>query len=80
MANKLVDGKQMTVRWHIDDLMISHVSQCKILKFVKCIKDIYGDNLAKNVGMTHNYLGTTFDYAFKGEVQINTCKYLSKVI
>jgi hypothetical protein len=80
VANKLIDGKQMTVRWLVDDLMISHVNQDKILKFVKCIKDIYGDNLAKNVGMTHNYLGMTFDYAFKREVQINMCKYLSKVI
>ncbi len=80
VANKLVDGKQMTVRWHVDDLMISHVNQDKILKFVKCIKDIYGDNLAKNVGMTHNYLGMTFDYAFKRDVRINMCKYLSKVI
>jgi hypothetical protein len=80
MANKLVDGKQMTVRWHLDDLMISHVNQDKILKFVKCIKDIYGDNLAKNVGMTHDYLGMTFDYAFEREVRINMCKYLSKVI
>jgi hypothetical protein len=48
VANKLVDGKQMIVRWHVDDLMINHVNQDKILKFVKCIKDIYGDNLAKN--------------------------------
>jgi hypothetical protein len=80
VANKVMDGKQMTVRWHIDDLVISHVNQYKILKFVKCIKDTYGDNLAKNVGMTHNYLGMTFDYAFKGKVRINMCKYLSKVI
>jgi hypothetical protein len=30
VANKVVDGTQMTVRWHVDDLIISHVSQCKI--------------------------------------------------
>jgi hypothetical protein len=80
VANKLGDGKQMTVRWHVDDLMISHVNQDKILKFVKCIKDIYGDNLAENVGMTYDYLGMTFDYAFKREVRINMCKYLLKVM
>ncbi len=80
VANKHADGKQITVRWHIDDLMISHANQDKILKFVKCIKDIYGDKLAKNVGMTHNYLGMTFDYAFEREVQINMSIYLSKVI
>ena len=75
-----MDGTQTTVRWHVDDLMISHVSQCKILKFVRHIKDIYGDNLAEYVGTTHHYLGTTFDYAFETEVRINLCKYLSKVI
>jgi hypothetical protein len=41
VANKLVDEKQMTVRWHVDDLMISHVDKGKILKFVRWIKDIY---------------------------------------
>ncbi len=34
---------KMTVRWHVDDLMISHASQCKILEFVRYIKDIYGE-------------------------------------
>jgi hypothetical protein len=47
---------------------------------VRYIKDIYGDILTKNVGMAHDYLGMTFDYAFEGEVRINMCKYLSKVI
>jgi hypothetical protein len=73
MAKKLVDRKQMTVRWHIDNLMISHVNQVKILKFVKCIKDIHGDNLAENLGMTHNYLGMTFDYVFEREVCKSIC-------
>jgi hypothetical protein len=80
VANKVVNGMQMTVRWHVDDLMISHISERKILEFVRHIKDIYGDNLAKNVGMTHDYLRMTFDYAFEGEVRINMCKNLSKVI
>ena len=80
VANKLVDEKQMTVRWHVDDLMISHVNKGEILKFVRCIKDIYGDNLVENVGKVHDYLGMTFDYAFGGEVRINMCKYLSSII
>ncbi len=68
VANKLVDGKQMTVRRHINDLMISHVNQGEIFKFVRCIKDIYEDNLAENVGTIHDYLGITFDYELEGEV------------
>ena len=80
VANKLVNKRQMTVRWHVDDLMISHVDKGEILKFVKCIKDIYGENLVENVGKVHDYLGMTFDYAFGGEVRINMCKYLSSII
>jgi len=38
MANKLVSRKQMTVRWNIDDLMISHIDKSEILKFVRCKK------------------------------------------
>jgi hypothetical protein len=48
VANKVVNGTQMTVRWHVHDLMISHITQREILEFVRHIKDIYGDNLAKN--------------------------------
>ena len=80
VANKHVDEKQMTVRWHIDDLMISHVDKGEILEFVRCIKEIYGDNLVENVGKVHDYLGMTFDYAFGGEGRINMCKYLSSII
>jgi hypothetical protein len=80
VSNKAVNGTQMTVRWHVNDLMISHISKYEILEFVRRIKDIYGDNPAENVGKTHNYLGISFDYAFEGEVWINMHKYLSKVI
>jgi hypothetical protein len=80
VANKHVDKKQMTVRWHIDDLMIRHVDKGEILEFVRCIKEIYGDNLVENVGKVHDYLGMTFDYAFGGEGRINMCKYLSSII
>jgi len=38
MANKLVSRKQMTVRWRVDDLMISHIDKSEILKFVRCKK------------------------------------------
>ena len=48
--------------------MISHINKSEILKFVRCIKDIYGDNLVENVGKVHDYLVMTFDYAFEGKV------------
>ncbi len=80
IANKMVNSTQMTVRWHVDDLMISHTSQDNIRAFVKKIKDVYSENLAEKVGTVHDYLGKTFDYSFDNEVRINMNQYLSKVI
>ena len=78
----MINGTQMTIRWHVDDLMISHVSQVEIMKVVQGqgIKDIYGENLAKTVGIVHDYLGMMFDYSFTREVRINVWHYLRKVI
>jgi hypothetical protein len=80
IAKKMVNGTQMTVRWHVDDLMISHTSQDNIMAFMKKIKDVYGENLAEKVGTVHDYLGMTFDYSFDNEVRINMNQYLLKVI
>jgi hypothetical protein len=49
VANKMVNRTQMTIRWHVDDLMISHLSQDEIMKVVRQIKDIYGENLAETI-------------------------------
>ncbi len=76
VANKMVNGTQMTIRWHADDLMISHLSQDEIMKVVQQIKDIYGENLAETSGTVHDYLGMTFDYSFTKEVRINMWDYL----
>jgi hypothetical protein len=38
VANKMVNGTQMTIRWHVDDLMMSHVSRDKIMKIVQEMK------------------------------------------
>jgi hypothetical protein len=76
----MVNGTQMTIRWHVDDLMISHLSQDKIMKVVQGIKDIYGESLAETVGTMHDYLRMIFGYSFTKEVRINMWDYLRKVI
>ncbi len=34
IANKIVDGHQLTLRWNVDDLMISHVDMSAINDFL----------------------------------------------
>jgi hypothetical protein len=80
VANMMVDGAQLTVRWHVDDLMISHVNSDVIMTFIKAIKVIYGNNLAESMGTKHTYLGMEFDYSCIGEVKISMQKYITKII
>jgi hypothetical protein len=80
VANKMINGSQMTLRWHVDDLMISHTSNEAISQFLRALKDIYGDNLAENTGSVHDYLGMIFNFSDRSNVKINMTKYLTKVI
>jgi hypothetical protein len=80
IANKMINGSQMTVRWHVGDLMISHSSNEAISQFLCALKDKYGDNLAENTERIHDYLGIVFDFLDRDKVKINMMKYLSKVI
>jgi hypothetical protein len=80
IANKIVDGHQLTLRLHVDDLMISHVDMSAINDFLQKLKMIYGDSLTESTGKQHNYLGMIFDFSSKNEVQISMNLYISKII
>ncbi len=41
---------------------------------------MYRENLTKNVGKVHDYLGMTFDFSFTKEVRVNMWDYLRNVI
>ena len=62
IVNKMINGSQMTVRWHVDDLTISHNSNEAISQFLRVLTDIYGDNLAENTEKVHDYLLRIFDF------------------
>jgi hypothetical protein len=70
----------MTVRWYVDDLMISHSSGKAFAKFLCALKDIYEDNLTESTEKIHHYLGTTFDFSLQDDVKITMTQYISKVI
>ena len=40
VANKDVNGKQMTVLWHVDDLKVSHVDKSENSRFAEWMKTI----------------------------------------
>jgi hypothetical protein len=42
VANKIVQGKQFTVMWQVDDLNMSHMSYDEVTSMINWLKVIYG--------------------------------------
>ena len=80
VANKLVNGQQLTVSWHVEDLTLSHATESAIMDVINHLKSIYGLNLKENIGSLQEYLGMTFDYTKPGTVEISMDKYIANVI
>eukprot|EP00956_Cyclotella_meneghiniana_P009212 scaffold12647_cov40-Cyclotella_meneghiniana.AAC.1 len=79
VANKVVNGTQMTVVWHVDDLKVSHKSKDEIMKLVGYIKGKYGEGLTVHDGHVHDYLGVDHDYSEKGVVKMSMMKHIDKI-
>jgi hypothetical protein len=79
VVNKMVDGKQLTVAWHVDDLKILHVS-------AKVVDDLIADldsgketPLSKSRGKVHNYLGMMLDFSVPGQVTVTMIDYIKMI-
>ena len=82
MANKTVDGNQLTITWHVDDLKISHLDTKVVTKIIAKLNDKYGkEATGKEVPLTvtrgkiHDYLGMILDFSEEGKVKVDMRKY-----
>ena len=85
VENKEVDGKQLTIRWHVDDLKILHVNENVVTDIIKKLNKKYGKEacgkespLTVHRGKRHEYLGMVLDYTTEGKVKIDMRDYLNK--
>jgi hypothetical protein len=73
VANKMVNGKQCTVLWHVNDLKMSHVDPAVVESLLDLLNGVYYGKLSLLVttrGKTHDCLGITLDYTEDGKVKI----------
>ena len=75
-----IEGFQLTVTWHVDDLKVSHVDPFQVTRFAEYLASIYGEKLTVNRGKVHDYLGMDLDFFIKGKVKIGQIKYTQKMI
>ena len=87
VANKMINGKQMTICFHVDDCKISHAESEAVDKMINWLKEhyetIWEDGSGKmkvSQGKIHKYLGMTLDYSVDGQVSITMVPYIDEIL
>ena len=83
VANLKVNGHNLTVLWHVDDLKISHKDKKAIEDFVKWLDNKCSDKNGKLTvtwGLKHVHLGMTLDFSKPGAVKIDMVDYVKSML
>ena len=62
VANKIINGKQYTICWYVDDTKISHEDPKVVDHVIKEIEERFG-KMVVTIEKTHNFVG--MDITFK---------------
>jgi hypothetical protein len=70
VVNKMVNGKQCTVCWYVDDVKASHVEESVVEDLISKMQEEYGKEAPLTVsrGKVLEYLGMKIDYSNTGKV------------
>ena len=86
VANKIIDGQQITICYHVDYCKLSHRKSKVNDWMIKCLRQeyesIFEDGLGKMTvsrGKVNKYLGMTLDYTVCGQVQITIIDFLESI-
>ena len=84
IANRIVNGKQHTIAWHVDDIKSSHVDPKVNDEFIAWVEKKYGDPKIGKVkavrGKKHDYLAINLDYSTPGEVKLDMVNYVTDMV
>ena len=82
VTNRIVQGKQHTITWHVDDVKSSHVDPKVNDDFYEWCVKMYGEiGEVKNVrGKKHDYLAMILDYSEKGKLKVDMKYYIKAMV
>jgi hypothetical protein len=81
VVNKVTEGgKQMTVIWHVDNLMGSCEDDFEFTKFSCYLDKLYQPKLSMHTGCKHDYLGVDMEFNDDGTLEASMIMYLKNVI
>ena len=73
VANKTVNGKVLTVCFHVDNIKISHISSTVVDETLSLLRNDFKVLYKRK---KHKYLGMSLDYSHDGEVHILMLRYI----
>ena len=79
VANKWVNGSQITVTWHFDDLKISHKDAGELNNMITHLESIYSLMTVKR-GKKHTYLGMDMGFNERGTVKVSMKGYIDESV
>jgi len=82
VTNKTINGKQMTICWHVDDLFVGHEDTTVVTDLLRWLANRY-DTADKKLNITrghrHDYLGMTIDFSSNAAVTFYMIPYIKKI-
>ena len=82
VVNKIINGKQCTVCWYVDDVKISHVDESVVEDLVSKMQEEYGKEapLTVNRGKIQEYLGMKIDFSNENKVVFSMRDYTKNLL
>jgi hypothetical protein len=82
VANKMIDRKECTILWHIDNLKISHIEYKVVSSVIQQFEKTFGEDAPLTItrGKVHDYLRMTIDYSTPGKVKITMVDYITNML
>jgi hypothetical protein len=81
--NKVVNGEQVTIQFHVDDLKISHKEQDVLDEILHDLNMKFGTKkkaLTASTGLIHEYLGITINFDERHKVKFTMFDYLEDIL
>ena len=79
VANKMIDGKQCTIRWYVNNNFLSH-KDTKVVDEIINMVEGYFPGLSVERGKILNFLGMELRFFEDGKASIGTVQYLKGMI
>lgn len=79
IANKIINNKQCTIGWHVDDMMLSHDDTNVVTQVIRDIEEHFGE-MTVTRGRKHVFLGMDIEFHDNGTFSICMSDYLQEAI